>query len=495
MVIQLHRTSPQSAFMFVLKKFAPSNAYALAFCFTVVMFIIAKLPVLHIPYYWDEIGVYVPGMREIVHKQTLGILPGDLDPLYSRGHPMLFYFIGATCFRFFGDNIITGHLLAIGLAVCTLIAFYKMCVSIGGERAGLAASIALVCQPLYFAMSGILLPEMLLTMGGILSLWGILSKRWNLFAIGSTLGILTKETGIVFLALGVVIFFADAIRSKDFFNHKHWKLSLYVAFPCLTFATFLIIQHRQHGWFFFPEHIGLMHFSFSSLLEKSREILFQLFFDQGRWWLSLVMLMALLIFYKQIFKHKGKRIVFVVLVFVLLSTLFCSVNFFVHRYQLYAYPAFILMSIVALEVIIDRIDSNKWPLIYLPFLCGVAWLGYSHMNNHRYHDTYSMTYLTTIHCVQQCISWSESHPLVGKVKADFPLEQAMEDKRNGYTDQHFALIKGWDIKPDYHYIFYLDGEQAYDQWRFDSVVQTFDIEFAHIKLLTQKKIGSLRVEN
>ncbi|MCC7030622.1 MAG: glycosyltransferase family 39 protein [Chitinophagaceae bacterium] len=457
------------------------------FLILLLLFIFLKWPSLQIPYFWDELGVYVPGMREIADKHTIGIFPADLDPLYSRGHPMLFYFVGGNVFKLFGDHIMVGHVLAITIAVCTLLLFFRTLSRIFNPWSALAATFLLAVQPVFFAMSGILLPEMLLTFFGILAFSGIYFKQWGLFALGGTLALMTKESGIIWSALAAVVLLTDSLLLRDFFTLKRWSLFLKGALPLIVYGAFLLLQKYQHGWYFFPEHLGLMRFQLQSIGSASLNVLFLLLIDQGRWFLSIVVLAAIFFFRSTFFSGQFIRLLLIFLALLIISTVFCSVNYFVPRYQLYMYPFFIMLVAYAVGVIAKGFQSKGARLAWILVLSVTTILGIYNMNTHKFHDTYSMTYLTTVRCVQQCIGWVEKQSFAGTLKVDFPVEQAMEEKRNGYTQKSFQMIRGWDQKPDYHIAFYLDGQQSYDPWQFDSTVKRFDLEFAHIEVLTSKK--------
>jgi hypothetical protein len=305
-----------------------------------------------------------------------------------------------------------------------------------------------------------------------------------MFALGGTLALMTKESGLIWSALAAVVLLTDSILLRDFFTLKRWRMFLWGALPLLVYGLFLLLQKYQHGWYFFPEHVGLMRFQLQSICSASLNVLFLLFIDQGRWFLSTMVLAAIFFFRDTFFSGHYLRLLLIFLALLILSTIFCSVNYFVPRYQLYMYPFLMILVVYGVGCIVKGFHSKGARFLWLLVLPLSTLLGIYNMNRHKFHDTYSMTYLTTIRLVQQCIGWVEKHPMAGTLKVDFPVEQAMEEKRNGYTRQSFHLIKGWDQKPDYHITFYLDGQQAYDPWQFDSLVKKFDLEFAHIEVLT-----------
>ena len=65
-----------------------------------LIFIIFKLPHLSLPYYSDEAWSYIPAIH-MMETNGLSMLPDALPPDVSRGHPLLFYFLGALWMRVF----------------------------------------------------------------------------------------------------------------------------------------------------------------------------------------------------------------------------------------------------------------------------------------------------------------------------------------------------------------------------------------------------------
>jgi hypothetical protein len=75
-------------------------------------------------YFWDELGVYIPAAQHMNDAGTISLLPSSLDPLYSRGHPLLYTFLNASVFHFFGDRVEVAHTLALIISLLVLVSFY-----------------------------------------------------------------------------------------------------------------------------------------------------------------------------------------------------------------------------------------------------------------------------------------------------------------------------------------------------------------------------------
>ena len=75
--------------------FIKKNIHLITVILAIIAFIIYKMPHLSLPYYWDEAWVYGPAVR-LMEQTGLSLLPDALPVYYSRGHPLLFHFLGAS---------------------------------------------------------------------------------------------------------------------------------------------------------------------------------------------------------------------------------------------------------------------------------------------------------------------------------------------------------------------------------------------------------------
>lgn len=453
-----------------------------------LVFFYLKFPTTSIPYFWDELGVYVTGMHEIVDNHTLGILPSDLEPLYSRGHPMLFYFVGASAFKLFGDSILVGHLLAIFIAIFTLIAFYKMSASIFNSRIAFIATFALAFQPIFFAMSGVLLPEMLLTLFFILSLWAITENRWVLYTISSSLAILTKESAILIPCIAWIILFIETILNKDLLSIKRWSKFLIATVPLLVYGAFLLIQKFQNGWYFFPEHIGLIHADLFALKHTGKRILIELFIDQGRWFLLIIAIIGFLFTKRNQFTVAQKKMLVLTSILIVSTTIFSSINYYLSRYNLFIYPFYILIAIVGFDQIHQKLSKGVSCISQFAFLIVISILSFLKMYAMDFSDTYDMSYTYTTECVQNCIQWTIKQPWKDStINTNFPIQQAIEEHRNGYIPSDLKPLLPWGQKNQFNLEFYLGDDKPINQWNYDSIVKRFDNNFAHIVVFTDKQ--------
>ncbi len=121
-----------------------------------------------LPYWWDEADVYVPGSKWVAENDLL-VTPGVFPDDYSRGHPILLYFVAGAAFRAFGPGPTTGRLVVLPFTIVALAFTFLLGAALFGRRAGMGAALLLATTPLFMAIGNVLLPESLrtrLTPGG-----------------------------------------------------------------------------------------------------------------------------------------------------------------------------------------------------------------------------------------------------------------------------------------------------------------------------------------
>jgi len=152
-----------------MKDFFKNNLFLIGLLAVIIIFIGVKIPFLSLPYYWDEAWAYGPAIRTM-ESTGLGILPNALPPELSRGHPLLFHFLGAGWMKLFGTSVTAAHIFPLLVSVLLLVAVYAFGKKIFlSSKAGFTAAFALALQPIFLAQSGLLSPEVLLALFSLVS--------------------------------------------------------------------------------------------------------------------------------------------------------------------------------------------------------------------------------------------------------------------------------------------------------------------------------------
>ena len=237
-----------------------------------VLFIVAKWPHLHYPFFWDESWSYAPGVR-LMYNHGPSLMPNAIDIFYSRGHPLFFYASASAFLHLVGGySYFNAHLFALFITLCLLITVYVVMLRTAGRAAGLVAVAALMLHVGFFVQATFVMPEMLVALFSLLSISAFAARKWVLAGTALTLLLLTKESGIVagfvlgMAALAMLLNKQSARREKGF-------TMLSVAVPALITAAFFLLQKQLLGWYLYPEHTGLISFEWGTFFGKFQQSL------------------------------------------------------------------------------------------------------------------------------------------------------------------------------------------------------------------------------
>ncbi|MBK9945073.1 MAG: glycosyltransferase family 39 protein [Kouleothrix sp.] len=145
----------------------------------------------------------------------------DIFPIF-RAHPLLFQFVLAISFRFFGVSDLQGRLIAVLAGVATIYVIYQLGTLLYGRKVGLLAALLLAAMPYHVIVTRQVLLDGPMVLFATLTLY-LLARfattqhpAW-LYAVGAGMGLtfLTKETGVVLLgAIYAFLSLSPAIRVR-----------------------------------------------------------------------------------------------------------------------------------------------------------------------------------------------------------------------------------------------------------------------------------------
>lgn len=224
-----------------------------------VVFIILKWEHLFVPHYWDESWSYATAVHAM-YDAGPRLLPGNVDPVYTRGHPLLFYFLSSGWMKLFGATLFSKHVFALSVSIAMIVALCYI-----GKRlfqniwAGVGLSALWMAQSMFFVQSAMLLPEVMVALFSLLAIYAFSARQWWALALWLSLLLLTKESGLVVWGgiglAGLVV----SIQSRDWGYFKKMFVSLFI--PLAVIIGFFTYQYSVYGWVFFPEHVGMMQLS------------------------------------------------------------------------------------------------------------------------------------------------------------------------------------------------------------------------------------------
>jgi len=406
------------------------------------LLIIAKIPYLLYPYYWDESTPYVPAILEM-YKHGISLLPTALPPDLSRGHPLFFHSIAALWIHVFGSSCKSLHGFALFISILFLITIFETGYRFFNKRVAVISLLLIATNVFFYVQSSFVLPEILVAFLSFLSLYLYAKEKYLYATLSLTALFLTKESGMI---AGFIISM-DAIVAL-FNTSEKIKTRLLKFIPvtvaCIAIGSFLLVQKHYRGWYVFPLHTDLVlnkwipiwyrfrtcsikttfctgydYIIFSLLvlfaiiaIIKNRKIqylpllfiiipiaLAYYFIDDGRAemfsGIEIFGFIAFIVFYvvalfsfakaKYYDNPLQRKFILLVGFFILAYVLFSSVACFCARYEL----ASIVPTLFLLAVLFDMLIKQSYQILYYPLLIIILTAGiFSFKNDNGYGDVH-----------------------------------------------------------------------------------------------------------
>lgn len=365
------------------------------------IFFLYKVPYVGLPYYWDEAWSYVPAIH-LMHEHGPSLLPQSMPPEVSRGHPLLFYFVASTWMKLFGEGRQFMHMFPLSLSIATLIFVFILGKELVNSWIGLlAATLTACCEP-FLAQSGMLLPEMMLTLFSCISILLYIRNKPIGYVISASAALFVKESALVLIIAVIATEIVVALWSGTIKEIRLRRMLILVS-PIVIVGVFFIQQRIVHGWFLFPEHIDLMQYDIRTIVYKLKLIYYEVFERQGmtiatysfsfaviifmrtcptrikvllillyvtaikvlfgRWTLPelttliipvVCFLIIGLVKFNYVYKLNEKigRTSLLIYIFMCGYFLFSSLNFYTNRYLLITYPIFIVATLTLVHAVL-----------------------------------------------------------------------------------------------------------------------------------------------
>ena len=169
---------------------SPHPAVVFAVIFVVIFLL--HLPLLQLPYFWDEAGYYVPAARDL-------LLNGSLIPhtTVSNAHPPLVLAWIALWWKVVGYAPAVTRSAMLLVAAFSLLGVFRLAERVANTQVAIAATLATALYPVFFAQSS--LAQVDLAAAG-LTFWGIYAYVGDhalAAAMWFSLAALAKETAIL----------------------------------------------------------------------------------------------------------------------------------------------------------------------------------------------------------------------------------------------------------------------------------------------------------
>lgn len=399
------------------------------FLLCLIAFILLKIPHISLPFFWDETGVYG---KIIFHLSDTGLSlhPKAISEWISRGHPLLYPNLIASVTRVFGETVPVAHTANFILACLLLISMYFCLAKPFGSWVGLSATAMLMIQPLFFAQSVFVLPEVALCLFLWWATWAFIQRNFWVYFFAGSAAVLIKEPAIIWLA---GLFCWDVLHIR---KTKWWHFIVWVG-PLLVFGIFLLIQKKALGWYFFPYHTGGFDFSLTTIADRGGDYLVYLFWEEGRYmWLTIVLVAGVIALLKRNGKINSEapavqQRFYVGLFAAFIYLLFSSTTFYHQRYIL---PVFIPVCSAVAILLIYFISQKK----YIPALGIIACMSFLsfrfYMSSDKFNYDLDMSYTRSIESSKKTIKTLLDEGMLeqDEFTATIPLLYATTDERFGY---------------------------------------------------------------
>lgn len=203
--------------------------------FALLLFLIHSA-VLDLPYFWDEMGQFVPAALDIFHDQAW-IARSTLPNVHPPGVPA--YLAGVWALT--GYSVVTTRAAMLLLAALGVWAVFALTVEMAKPLRGFPAFTAvllLMASPLFYAqsmMAQLDMPAMVFTVIGLLL---FLRGQYAMSALACTVLVLMKETSIA----------VPAVFGAWMLWERRWRPAMYFTIPAMALAAWLAYLHNGTGY-------------------------------------------------------------------------------------------------------------------------------------------------------------------------------------------------------------------------------------------------------
>ena len=209
------------------------------------------LPLLTLPFHWDELGQFVPAALNLYRDGALVPLP----PTLPNVHPPGVMLILALVWKVFGFSILSSRLTMLAIAAVGVYLSFLLAIRLSRkspDAPAIAAVVFLIVAPLFYTQSMMVLldmPAMTLT---VLSLLLFFDERYAACALATTALVLMKET-----AISTPMVFAAWLL----FRERRVREALYFLAPAAALGLWLVELHHATGYWLGNQEFGRFNVS------------------------------------------------------------------------------------------------------------------------------------------------------------------------------------------------------------------------------------------
>lgn len=414
----------------------------------VVVFLL-HVPLLSLPYFWDEAGYYVPATRDL-------LLKGSLIPqtTVSNAHPPLVMAWVALWWKCAGYAPVVARSAMVVAAVFSLLGVYRLAEHVANREVAIGSTLCTAVYPVFFSQSSLVQVD--LAAAGLI-FWALLAhfeNHWKATAVWFSLAVLAKETAIIAplaLAGWEVLRGQAAVKRRlgDWIGEKYPVASVQsmasLLIPVLPLAAWYAYHYWQTGYVlgnpeFFRYNVAAtlnpLRFLLALLLR-----LWQTFGYLHLWILTGAMLLLLL--ETPIMDEEGERpriaipvqISFFVVILAYVVSMAVVGGAVLARYLLPAVPLVIILAVSTLRRRV-RYWQAAVAFVVVAFIAAWFWnppYGYSPEDNLGYRDYVS------IH--QDAERFLEARYPMARVLTAWPASDELTRPWLGYTTRPLQVVR------------------------------------------------------
>ena len=214
--------------------------------------LLTHLPLLRLPYFWDEGGYYIPAAYDI-YKDWAFIPYSTL----SNAHPPLVMAYLAFSWKIFGYSPLVTRLAMLLISAFGLLGVYRLAELVSNKKIAAASVICVALYPVWFAQSSLAHVDLAAAAFTMWGLWAFLRHRALATAVFFTLAALAKETAII---VPLAILFWEMLQrfnqrrssraSASKGDREPRDLHFALLTPIVPLALWFLYHHHRTGYFF-----------------------------------------------------------------------------------------------------------------------------------------------------------------------------------------------------------------------------------------------------
>ena len=256
----------------------------LAILITFFALLLLHLPLLRLPYFWDEAGYYIPAALDFY--RTGALIPGSTLP---TGHTPLVMIYVALWWRILEYSAWVTRAAMAMLAAATIIALYALGRRVATREIAAWSALLLALSPLFFAQTTLVHLDLAVALFTTLAVLFLLRDDVWLFALAASLAVLSKETAVVLLPVAWLYAWGTA-RTHSTGRRARLRTWAALVVPLVPLAVWTFYYHHATG--FWTGNRDYLSYNVYSTLSPARIFLsllrraYELFISGFNWLLT-----------------------------------------------------------------------------------------------------------------------------------------------------------------------------------------------------------------